>query len=190
MRLVTFQDKYVLDYLELAEAEGYPTVYECKEINFLQKEEYLYNKVIDKMKEQLNIPQDRQVIPVWCWVVPKDQHLTDDYIDTLYNRYTPKCDRLTVLELDVPKEFIFITNFDLWYELKFRVRFKETVTDEDIEGLFKKQKGATIQACIPFIDKKFIKSQKIIDDPMARDYSQTEDEVARLQAKGEYLNEF
>ena len=190
MRLVTFQDKYVTDYLEQAEVEGYPTIYECKEINFLQKEENLYNKVINKMKEQLKISMERQVIPVWCWVVPKDQELNDEYIDILYNRYTPKCDTLTVLELDVPKEFIFITNFDLWYDLKFKIRFNEQVTDKDIEGLFIKQKGATIQACIPFIDKQFIKSCKIIDDPMRNDYSQTEDEVAQLQSKGQFLDEF
>ena len=110
-----------------------------------------------------------------------------ELLDELYNRAVPKCDRLIALELEVPKEFVFITNFDVWYDLKFKCRFNEEITQEDIDKLYEKKKGARTQACIPFIDKKFIINSKDYEDYLHKDYTQTDEEIKSLQARGEFL---
>lgn len=188
MRLFTFQDKYVLDLLEYKEKNGLRPIYECTDIFFQHREQDLYNKFINKMKIALKIPYDRVVIPIWCWVVPKDQELTDEYIDELYTRYVPKCNNMVGIELNVPKEFVFLSNFQVWQDLLFRVTFKQEITDSMIDKLFEKQKGAILQAAIPILDKQFIINTKIYNDHTKKDYSETDAEVAELQSRGEFLD--
>lgn len=188
MRLLTFQDKLVAESLISLKEQGKKAIYQQDKIFYQKREEVLYKKFIEMMKEQLNIDRDRKVIPIWCWVIPKKQELTEDYIDSLISRFTPKCDRLTYLELEVPDTIVFVTNFDVWYDLLFKCTFYNVEpSDEDIKNLIKKVKGATLQASIPFIYAEFIKSYKDYNDFGSRDYSLTDMEVKKLQSKGKFL---
>lgn len=187
MRLITFQDKIVIDTIEEKEKQGLTPLYFCNKIFFIEKEERIYNEVIRSMKSKLGIHDNQMAIPIWCWTIPKNVEITDELLDELYNRAVPKCDRLIALELEVPKEFVFITNFDVWYDLKFKCRFNEEITQEDIDKLYEKKKGARTQACIPFIDKKFIINSKDYEDYLHKDYTQTDEEIKSLQARGEFL---
>ena len=83
MRLITFQDKYVLNSLENK------NIYECDKIFFESKYNDLYNKFTNRMKESLGIDMNRRVIPIWCWVIQKDLELNIDVINELYDREIP-----------------------------------------------------------------------------------------------------
>lgn len=179
MRLITFQDKYVLNSLENK------NIYECNKIFFESKYNDLYNKFTNRMKESLGIDMNRRVIPIWCWVIQKDLELNIDIINELYDREIPKCNNLVMLELDVPKEFLFISNYDLWSDYLFRIVFENKLefSYEEIDKLFEKVKGAKLQASIPFITKEFIKSSKIFNNYIDRDYTQTDEWIAREKKK-------
>lgn len=188
MRLLTFQDKLVAEKLHLLKEEGKKPIYQQNKIFYQKREEVLYRKFIDMMKEHLQIDPNRSVIPIWCWVIPKKQELTDEYINSLISRFTPKCDRLTYIELEVPDNLVFVTNFDVWYDILFQCTFyRREPTDEEMQNLLKKVKGATLQACIPFIFAEFIKSYKDYNNFNARDYSLTDQEIKSLQSKGKFL---
>lgn len=188
MRLLTFQDKFVLDTIEYKKELGKFPIYECEKVNFTHKEEKLYNKFIHRMKEKLDIPMERIVLPIWAWVVPKNQEIDDEYLTELYDRMIPKCDHLVAIELDVPKELVFISNFNEWYELKFKCIFNKDDAEEiDIDSLFKKQKGAVLQAALPFIDEAFIVNYKDYNSYVDKDYSKTDSEIKELKKKG-YLD--
>lgn len=178
MRLVTFQDQYVIDKIKFEEEEGRVPVYINNHFYFTKKEEPLILKFKDKMKDAIKIK--KLATPIFCWVIKKDQELTDEFIDELYVRYIPKCRNIVVIELDVPDEGVFVSNYDVWSKIIFNLQINKTMSDEEFNLLFKRQKGATLQACIPFIHKRFIKSYKIIDNVFDRDYSDTESEVQRM----------
>lgn len=180
MRLITIQDKYVLEELY----KKNKPIYECQVVAFKKREELLYNKMKIKMIKDLGIQSGRNFVPIWCWVVPKSQEITGDYIDELYDRMAPKCDRIVYFELDVPKELIVISNFERWSDLLFNTAFGKEVTDEDFNKLFEKQKGAILQACIPFIARDHILSYKDYNDFGKRDYSVTESMISDAISKG------
>lgn len=187
MRVITFQDKYVLDFLKVNESDN--PIYECKQIFFQKKQEKLFNLIANKLKDSCGIESERQVIPIWGWVVKKDLKITDDLLNELYNRAIPKCNRMVVLELEIPKEFVLLSNFEIWNdELLFNTVFYDDyeITIEEFNKLFEKQKGAVLQACFPFIAYDFVKSIRDYNDWVNRDYSQTDEWVRNAQAKGEY----
>lgn len=171
MRLLTFQDKYVLEELVLKQNKP---MYECKVVAFKNREEALYNKVRDRMIEVLDIPKDRYFVPIWCWVIPKNQEITPEYLDEIYDRHVPSCDRIVSFELDVPKELLMISNYEHWQDLLFKTAFGQTVSDDDFDLLFARKPGAILQVCIPFIHKNHITTYKDYNDFNGRDYSNTD----------------
>ena len=189
MRLLTFQDKFVLDRIEVLERDNKKPIYVCNENRIRNEYENLYNKYIARMKSSLGIDSSRRVIPIWCWVIPKKLELTKEVLNDLINRETIKCNRLVALELEVPNEFCFISNFTVWNDLKFKCIFENNdIKDEELDELFIKQKGAILQVTLPFISKDFIK--KVLMDEnnyIERDYSKTDTEIKELHAKGEFL---
>ena len=190
MRVITFQDKYVLDFLKVNEKDN--PIYECNKVFFQKRQEKLFNMIANKLKETCGIEAERHVIPIWGWVVKKDLKITDDLLNELYNRAIPKCDRMVVLELEVPKEFVLLSNFEIWNdELLFNTIFYDDydITEEEFNKLFEKQKGAILQVCFPFIAYAFVKSIRDYNDWVNRDYSQTDEWGKNAQAKGEYKEE-
>ena len=187
MRLVTFQDKYVLDVINHKEELGNLPIYFATKPLYNPKEDKIYKLFISKMREALSLSPEQMKLPIWCWTLPKDTELTDEYLNTLYIRSVPKCNRLSAIELQIPKEFVFISNFELWEELRFKSLFKQPIEDNEIDKLFEKRKGAITQASIPFLSKDFIVSIKDYEDYINRDYSQTNEEIAQLQKRGEFL---
>ena len=144
--------------------------------------------LFSEMRKRLNIPDDKMISPVWCWGVRKTEELTDEFLNELYNRFTPKCDRMVCIELDVPKDYIFITNFEVWYDLLFKCKFNQQINTEDFNKLFEKQKNVITQICIPFIHNDFIVSVKDYEDYLNHDYSQTDSEIELLHKRGEFIN--
>lgn len=180
MRLLTLQDKIVIEQLY----EDNMDLYECQHIEFKKREELLYNKMKIKMIKDLGIPGTRTFVPIWCWVVPKDKEINTEYIDELYNRMAPNCDRIVAIELEIPKEFIIISNFDHWKELLFNVTFGIDVSEADFQKLFEKQKGATLQATIPFISKDHIVKYIDFNDFKSKPYEATESMINDMVKKG------
>lgn len=177
MRLVTFQDKYVLDKIKFEEENGRVPVFINNKFYFNKKQEPFILKFKERMKKELKLP--RLATPIFCWVIKKNDELTDELIDELYLRYIPKCRVITLIELDVPNDGVFISNYDIWTKIMFNLQINKDVV-KDFDKLFEKQKGATLQAAIPFIHKKFIKSYKILDNVLERDYSKTEEEIQSM----------
>lgn len=178
MRLITFQDKYVIDKIEYEEENGRLPIYINNNFYFNKKQEAFILKFKERMKKELKLP--KLATPIFCWVVKKNEEITDELINELYLRYIPKCGRLTMIELEVPNDGVFISNYEIWSRLMFNLQINKGLKDDDFEELFAKQKGAVIQAVIPFIHKRFITSYKIMDDILARDYSQTEQELQTM----------
>lgn len=185
MRLITFQDIFVIKKIQFEQAEKRPPVYFNREIIFQQREMTAVNKLIDMMKTSLNLPMDRQIVPIWCWVVPKSKEVDDDYLNELYDRFIPHCKRLTMYELEVPNDGVMVTNFDVWDEIFFNLKFGIDVSDELFNKLFEKQKGARLQACIPFIHKDFITKIKYFNRGKDGDYKDTENEIQKMIDNGE-----
>ncbi len=179
MRLLTFQDKIVIDTIEQKEEDGNLGIFESDKKNWNNKEDELYDLYIKRMKDSLDIPEDRDVVPIWAWVVPKSQEIDDEYLLELYERMIPKANSLVAIEMEVPKEFIFVSNFDEWYNLKFECAFNKEfdIEDSDLDILFKKQKNAILQTSLPFITRDFITDYIDYNNYVDRDYSKTEDEV-------------
>lgn len=177
MRLVTFQDKYVLDKLEFEQEEGRPPAFFNTKLYFQDREMNIVNKLINEMKTQLKIPMERRMIPIWCWVVPKNMELLKPDIEELYNRHIPSCKEMIFLDLIVPDDGIFITNYDIWYDILLDMKFSRHISEEGFQKLFEKKKGATLQACIPFIHKSFIKNVTYFDRYIDREYFKTEKEL-------------
>lgn len=183
MRLVTFQDRFILEKINWEEKKGKIPLFLCNKVNFLDREVPMVIKFIDKMKEALKINKERDMIPIWCWVVPKNQELTDEYLLELYSRYIPNCKNIYMYELEVPNEHVFITNFEVWEDILFKLKFRMEVSDELFNRLFQKQKGAIIQASIPFIHKDYIKNMQEINR-IENNYEKTEREVSELISQG------
>lgn len=184
IRLITFQDVIVTTTLESYSA------YESQKEYIGFTEKMLFDKFKARMKAALKIDPNRNIYPIWCWIPKKDEKFEDD--ETIRNYMelsTPKGDNIEVLELSVPKEFVFVSNFDLWNEYRFKVRFETggVITDAQINKLFEKQKGARLQAAIPIITKDHIIKRKLLYDPMKFDYSETEATILNRQQSGEII---
>lgn len=192
MRLVTFQDMYVIDRINYKRAKGEKPIYVNNQIRFTNKEEGLYNLFVNRMKKELQIPQEKRVIPVWAWVVPKSKELTKEFLDELYCRMIPKCSNMVTMELDVPKQFLFISNFTKWFDLLFKCKFEKdfNITDKDLDTLFVKEQGAILQAAMPFIADDFITNVYYENKYKDADYSKTErevqDDIAKLKGENKY----
>lgn len=171
MRIVSFQDKVILEELVLDKIKP---LFECNIVVFKKREEELHNRIKNKMIGTMDIPKDRMFVPMWGWVIPKNQELTTEYLDSLYDRHAPSCDRIVAFELEVPKELLLISNFKEWQELLFKCTFNQEITDLDFDKLFEKQNGAILQVCMPFIHKAHILSYKDYNDFKSKDYSNTE----------------
>lgn len=185
MRLVTFQDIFVIKKIIYEQQENNSPVFFNREINFQEREMYVFNKFVDKMKQKLQLPMDRPMLPIWCWVVRKNQELDNDFINELYDRSIPHCKQLTLYELEVPDDGVFISNFDVWKEISFNMKFSIPVDNNMFNRLFEKQKGATLQACIPFIHKQFITGIKYFNRAIDGNYKETEEEISKLIEQGE-----
>ena len=180
MRILTFQDKIVINAIRDKEIDKLMPVYECKNIFFSKREEDLFNMMITYMRNKLNIPKDRIFMPIWGWVVPKDIVIDKEYIDTLFNRYIPKCHDLLAMELEVPNDLVVISNYSVWESLLFKLLFEEKpINIDDFEKLFVKQKGAILQASIPFIHRNHIVNMTTFEN-YTNDFSQTDKEIKEL----------
>lgn len=188
-RLVTFQDKYILDLFEIQKRSNKKQIYIQENNYFRNIECNLLQKFITEMKTKLGIPEDRFMLPIWCWVVPKSQELTDEYILELYSRSVPKCGRIVLLELEVPKNFVLLSNYSVWEDLLFSCNITRNpdVKDEEFNKLFEKRKGSILQASLPFLSKDFIIKVKDYNNYLDRDYSNTDNEIKELQSKGLFL---
>jgi hypothetical protein len=183
VRLITFQDKFVVDKIQFEKENCRPPIYINKINNFQDRERYLLNKFINVMKQTLGIPENKTILPIWCWVVKRNATILDDDYNELYDRSIPSCRNMVALDLEVPDDGVFISNFDVWREIFCNAKFERNISDKDFNQLFEKQKGATLQACIPLIHESFIK--KVKKFTVDRDYSQTEEEIQKLLKNNE-----
>lgn len=186
MRIVTFQEKTVLEELILNRTSK---VFECTTQMFESRFEGLYNRMLETMKAKLALPENRQFVPIWGWVISKKTEINDAFLDELYNRHAIHSDRLVALELEVPKEFLVVSNFDVWNELLFKATFKQDITDEEYNELFVKKQGAILQVAMPFIAVDFVKSYKDYNDYTKRDYSNTDALVKKEMSKGDIITD-
>lgn len=180
VRLITFQDLSILNTLKY-----HNTFESSQDPSYI--EEDLINKFTLKMKESLGIDKEREFYPLWAWVPKKDELFDDNTLEKFISLSTPKANNLCALELLVPKEFVFISNFDLWDSYRFKIRFESEgiITDEEIDKLFEKCKGARLQASLPFITKEWVSQSKKYYDPMKFDYSQTDNFIKEKIKSGQ-----
>ena len=187
MRLITFQDKYVLAKIEFEKENNRSPVFLNKRINFQEREMYIVNKFIERMKEKINYPKDKKLIPIWCWMIVKSTTINKEVIERHYERFTPSAKNMVLLDLEVPKDGCFVTNFGVWKEILFNLKFNRPVPDSLFEKLFQKQKGAIVQVCIPFIHESFIKDKRYFYRSIDYDYKQTEEEIQEMIKNGELI---
>ena len=182
MRILTFQDKYVLETLILNKTKK---IYEYNDTpQYDEKHIDLFKRIKDKMVDTLGLDTNRYFNPIWGWVISKNTELTDEYLEEIFNRHIVSCDRLVALELDVPKEFLLISNYSVWDDLLFKAKFNQQISDDDFNRLFKKEHGAILQVSMPFISVDFVKSYKDYNDFMSKDYSDTDRLVKEELSKG------
>ena len=186
MRLITFQDRYVLEKIKFEEENERPPMYLAKELYFEEKEMYIINKFINRMKESINFPKDKKLIPIWCWKTVKSDNI-DDKIKMYFERFRPKAKELVLLDLEVPNDGVFISNFNIWRNILCDLKFDRFVSDEKFEKLFEKQKGAILQGCIPFIYKDFVNGVRYLNRYIDKDYSRTDEEIRRMMDNNELV---
>ena len=89
--------------------------------------------------------------------VPQDI-IDDALIDKLYTITRPRCGSDGYwLDMNIDNNFIMVMNADVWNDILFNIYFNDAYDHmQDLEKLFIKQKGATLMAAIPFINKDFI----------------------------------
>ena len=187
MRLLTFQDKFVISKVEYEEEEQRTPVYLNNQLYFQEREMELINKFINRMKDEINFPKDKKMIPIWCWVTVKSMVISKEVIERHYERFTPSAKNMILLDLEVPNDGCFVTNFDVWKEILFNIKFNKPVSDSLFEQLFEKRKGAILQACIPFIHKSFIKDVRYFYRSKDYDYSKTEEEIQEMIKNNELI---
>lgn len=186
MRLITFQDRYVLEKIKFEEENERPPMYLAKELYFEEKEMYIINKFINRMKEVINFPKDKKLIPIWCWKTVKSDNI-DDKIKMYFERFRPKAKELVLLDLEVPNDGVFISNFNIWRNILCDLKFDRFVSDEKFEKLFEKQKGSILQGCIPFIYKDFVNGVRYLNRYIDKDYSRTDEEIRRMMDNNELV---
>ena len=196
MRLMTFQDRTILSIINYNKESGNYAMYAPdKDYNDTnEKEIQLMKMLTEKIKSYMHIDQRRHLIPVWCWVMRRQDDIDDmDYINDMFIRHIPRAKKLMALELEVPKENVFLMNYLIWEQIYCDVKFDRDINKELFNKLFEKKKGATLQACIPFILEDYIVKKKIIrrDISENRLYPMTDSEIRNLINNGEIsLNSF
>ena len=187
MRLITFQDRYVLSKIQYEKENNRSPIYTSNELRCQSREIDTYKKFIEVFRERIKFPKDKLLIPIWCWVIVKKTKINKEVIFRHYERFRPKAENIVLLDLEVPNDGVFITSFSAWLNILFNIKFNKKVTDEMFNELFEKKPGSIIQACIPFIHESFIKEVRYLNSYKERDYSRTEKEIQELIESGECI---
>ena len=106
MRLWTMQYRHVLDILE---KDG---VYRTDE-SLIDMPEFLsaYDWLCDKLEAKSTRPENVQY-PVWAWFRFNSKEKKPDL---RHNCYGHRGDEMVCIELEIPDEYVLLSDFDLWH---------------------------------------------------------------------------
>lgn len=187
MRIISFQDKAVWLMIK----HGNKQLFEnTTEVRFQARYEKLISAVANRMREVLDIPENRYFIPIWGWVVRRDFEFDKENLSELYDRKKPQCNICCALDMEVKNELVLTINFDIWEDIMFKLCFdKDYDFNEDFESLFERKKGATLQVAMPFIHKDFITKVIDLSTYTNKDYSDVENDIKDKISRGTIITD-
>lgn len=94
-----------------------------------------YDWLVQQMKEQIGVPPEEVIYPVWAWYMQNSKHQKPDLRSERWC-YGSGGERFVCLEIEVPDEQVLLSDFDLWGIILNNGLISETEEDITLEKIY------------------------------------------------------